>query len=51
MDFQTSEESLAIQEMLRTFVRHHMLPADAAWRRQAESGTTLPYYLVHGEEA
>ena len=39
MDFQYSEPSLAMQETLREFMQRHVLPANAAWHRQAESGT------------
>ncbi|MBL0148164.1 MAG: acyl-CoA dehydrogenase family protein [Ideonella sp.] len=39
MDFQYSEDSVAMQEALRRFMQRHVLPANLEWHRQAESGT------------
>jgi acyl-CoA dehydrogenase len=46
MDFEYSPEVRQLEECLRNFMRHHVLPANNEWLRCAESGN-YPLDVVH----
>lgn len=45
MDFEHSELSSMVQQCLHSFMKHHVLPANAEWHREAEAGR-YPLALV-----